>query len=198
MNFKIVVMGASLGGMAALKVVLKALPKDFPLPLAVVVHRSTDHQGLLVKTLQKSSALSVVEVEDKQSILPGHAFVAPADYHLLVEEDHFALSTEASVNYARPSIDVLFESAADCMGNQVMGVILSGANEDGALGLVAVKRRGGMTVVQDPATAEARAMPEAAIAATVVDMILPLREIGPFLTKIANKRIAYDRKRKKK
>jgi two-component system, chemotaxis family, protein-glutamate methylesterase/glutaminase len=186
-DFKIVVVGASLGGMSALKVLLKALPKDFPAPLAVVMHRGPDQGGGLVRAFQKITVLSVVEVADKQAILPGHLFVAPADYHLLVEEDHFALSTEAPVNHARPSIDVLFESAADYYGDRAIGVILTGANQDGAHGLALIQKRGGMTLVQDPATAEAPVMPKAAISAARVDMILPLREIGPFLASIRAK-----------
>jgi two-component system, chemotaxis family, protein-glutamate methylesterase/glutaminase len=186
-DFKIVVMGASWGGMSALKVVLKALPKDFRVPLVVVLHRGADQGGGLVRALQECSVLSVVEVEDKQVMLPGHVFIAPAAYHLLVEEDHFALSTEAPVNYSRPSIDVLFESAADYYGDRAIGVIMTGANEDGAQGLATIKRQGGLTVVQDPATAEAPAMPKAAISSARVDMILPLGEIGPFLVSICAK-----------
>jgi two-component system, chemotaxis family, protein-glutamate methylesterase/glutaminase len=186
-DFKIVVMGASLGGLSALKVVLKALPKDYQLALAVVMHRGADQGGGLVRALQEYCVLSVVEVEDKQSILLGHVFLAPAGYHMLVEEDHFALSTEAPVKYARPSIDVLFESAADYYGDRAIGVILTGANEDGAQGIAAIKREGGLTVVQDPATAEAATMPKGAISGTKVDMILPLREIGPFLASIRRK-----------
>jgi two-component system, chemotaxis family, protein-glutamate methylesterase/glutaminase len=186
-DFKIIVMGASLGGMSALKVVLGALPKDFQLPIAVVMHRGPDQGGGLVKALQECSGLIVLEVEDKQFILPGHLFVAPAGYHLLIEEDHFALSTEPPVSYARPSIDVLFESAADYYGDQAVGVILTGANQDGAQGIAAIKREGGLTVVQDPVTAEAPTMPKGAISASMVDIILPLSEIGPFLASLKTK-----------
>jgi two-component system chemotaxis response regulator CheB len=170
--------------MSAFRILLKAFPADFAVPLALVLHRETGHEDILVKVLQKSSRLVVVEVEDKQSIIPGHVFVAPAGYHMLVEKDHLALSTDAPVLYARPSIDVLLESAADSFGDQVVGVILTGASEDGAQGLAAIKRKGGMTVVQDPSTADAPTMPEAAIAASTVDMILPLKEMGPFLVNI--------------
>lgn len=200
MDFRIVVIGASLGGTQAIGDVLKSLPRDFPLPVAIVQHRNPDSTEILVSMLQKSSPLSVMEVEDKQDMLPGHVFLAPADYHLLVEGDHFALSTEAPVLYARPSIDVLFESTAHFYGDHAIGVILTGASEDGAQGLAAIKRRGGMTVVQAPESAEARLMPEAAIAATAVDMILPLEDIGAFLTKVveAGQQIGIKRQKNKR
>ena len=121
------------------------------------------------------------DVEDKSPIEPRHVYLAPSDYHLLVEPGSFALSVDERVQHARPSIDVLFESAADAYGERVIGVILTGANEDGAAGLARIKRRGGAAIVQDPGSAERRAMPDAAIAATVADAILPLEEIGRFL-----------------
>ncbi|HKY05712.1 MAG TPA: chemotaxis protein CheB, partial [Blastocatellia bacterium] len=135
----------------------------------------------------RESSLPVVEVEDKQPIFPGKIYMAPANYHLLVEEGHFALSTEGPVQFARPSIDVLFESAADTYRNRVVAVLLSGSNSDGAQGMARVKENGGLAVVQDPATAESRVMPDAAIAATEVDWILPLSEIPLFLTKLVEK-----------
>src|SRR5207247_10114796 len=119
--------------------------------------------------------------EDKTAIEPRHVYIAPSDYHLLVEAGSFALSVDERVQHARPSIDVLFESAADAYGDRVIGVILTGANEDGAAGLARTKARGGIAVVQDPSQAERRTMPDAAIAATVADAVLPLDQIGPFL-----------------
>jgi two-component system chemotaxis response regulator CheB len=133
--------------------------------------------------LQRYTLLSIHEPEDREAVLPGHIYLAPADYHLLLEPGYFTLSTAAPVNYARPAIDMLFESAADSYGQRAMGVILTGMNHDGAEGLATIKRRGGLAVVQDPATAEAPAMPEAALAATPVDQILPLAAIGPFLSR---------------
>src|SRR5262249_25961696 len=123
----------------------------------------------------------VLDVEDKTAIEPRHVYVAPSDYHLLVEPGSFALSVDERVQHARPSIDVLFDSAADAYGDRVIGVILTGANEDGAEGLARIKERGGVAIVQEPASAERRTMPEAAIAATVADAVLPLEEIGGFL-----------------
>jgi len=184
MDFEIVVIGLSLGGRHALEVVLPALPKDFPLPVALVQHRGSGSDATLVAHLQKHSALPVAEPEDKEVIRRGQLYLAPADYHLLVEGGHFALSTEAPVWYARPSIDVLFESAAAAYGEAVIGVLLTGANQDGVQGLAAIKRSGGLAVVQDPKTAQVPEMAKAAIAAAAVDKILPLEEIGPFLADI--------------
>lgn len=196
---KIIVIGSSKGGLAALKTVLSALPAEFPLPVVVVQHREKEADEALCQLLQKVSALTVVEAEDKQPILPAQVYLAPAGYHLLIESDlqplafspqptfpcHFALSTAEPVNYSRPSVDVLFESAAEVYGEGVIGVILTGTNTDGAKGLAAVKQAGGMAIVQDPETAEADRMPKAALAATNVDKILPLEETGVFLKKIS-------------
>jgi two-component system chemotaxis response regulator CheB len=136
--------------------------------------------------LQRSSGLPVSEPDDKEPIARGRVYLAPRDYHLLIEGRHFALSTEAPVCYARPSIDVLFESAADAYGKDVIGVILTGKNRDGARGLAAIKKCGGLAVVEDPATAEAREMPEAALAATIVDRVLPLGGIALFLSSLCH------------
>jgi two-component system chemotaxis response regulator CheB len=122
----------------------------------------------------------VREVDDKEAIEPRHVYLAPPDYHLLVERGSFALSTDERVQHARPSIDVLFESAADAYGERVIGIVLTGANEDGAAGLARIADRGGLAIVQDPESAERRAMPDAAIAAGT-PTVLPLEEIGPFV-----------------
>jgi two-component system, chemotaxis family, protein-glutamate methylesterase/glutaminase len=181
MNTALIVAGASLGGFDALATLLGALPEDFPLPLAVVQHRSADSDELLPLLLQRACRLPLAEVEDKQPILPGTVYIAPANYHLLVELDHFALSVDHRVQYARPSIDVLFESAADAYRERLAAVLLSGSNEDGARGIARVKARGGLTIVQDPASAESARMPAAAIAATPVDHVLPLAGIARLL-----------------
>jgi len=186
MAFELVVVGTSLGGLEALHVLLTALPKNFPASMAVVQHRHKNSENTLSFFLQQHSVLPLKEPEDKEVIVPGNVYLAPADYHLLVEPGSFALSTEAPVEYARPSIDVLFESAADAYTKRVIGVILTGSNQDGAQGLAKIKARGGFAVVQEPATAFSRSMPEAAIAATKVDWILPLSEIGPFVVNLVN------------
>jgi two-component system, chemotaxis family, protein-glutamate methylesterase/glutaminase len=187
MDFKIIVIGSSMGGISALRVILSNLPKDFPLPIAVVQHRAKDSGDILSDMLGLSAHFEVIEVEDKTPIVPGRLFLAPAGYHLLVERGRFALSTEDAVVFAQPSIDVLFESAADAYAEKTIGVILTGASDDGSKGLAAIKQSGGLTIVQDPATAEAPLMPKAAIAATKPDMILPLEEIGTFLKSVAGK-----------
>ena len=181
MSFELIVIGTSWGGPEALKILFSDFPKDFTLPLAVVQHRSRSSDEMLCVILQKSTSLAVREVEDKDPIAPGHIYLAPPDYHLLVEKGSFALSIDEPVNYSRPSIDVLFESAADACREKVIGVILTGANKDGACGMAEIKRRKGFTIVQDPKTAENSTMPEAAIKAADIDKILPLEEIGPFL-----------------
>lgn len=180
-RYGIIVVGTSQGGFHALKTLLTGLPSGFPLPVVLVQHRDENAGDTLGLLLQESSVLPVKEVDDKEEILSGRIYLAPSGYHLLIEGDHFALSTEAPVWYARPSIDILFESAAEAYGDKVIGVVLTGANEDGAQGLAAIKKRCGLAVVQDPKTAESPRMPEAAIAATTVDKILQLEEIGPFL-----------------
>jgi two-component system, chemotaxis family, protein-glutamate methylesterase/glutaminase len=182
--FKIVVIGTSLGGLSALKIILGKLPAEFLVPIAIVQHRHKESNDGLQKLLQEFTLLPIREVEDKDEILPGHIYLAPPDYHLLVELGHFALSTDEPVSYARPSIDVLFESAADIYTEQVIGVILTGANQDGMQGLQKIKARGGTTIVQEPATAESNIMPEAAISAVRVDWILTLSDIACQMVKL--------------
>lgn len=186
MAFEIVVVGASTGGLKALQVLLSGLPADFSLPMVMVQHRGKDMDTDLCDFLARSSPLPVTEPEDKESLAAGHAYLAPRDYHLLVQSGSFALSTDSPVGFARPSIDVLFESAADEYHDRAIGVILTGAKHDGALGLAAIKAQGGLTVVEDPATAACREMPDAAINLTKVDWILPLGEIASGLHKLTN------------
>lgn len=181
----LVVIGTSLGGLQAVLSVLKALPADLPVPVVIVQHRGPASDGNLVDLLQQNTVLTVVEAEDKTALVPATVFIAPPDYHMLVEEGgSLALSTEGPVRSARPSIDVLFESAADAYGPELIGVLLTGASADGALGLARVKARGGRVIVQDPATAECATMPAAGIAATAVDYILPLERIGDHLVSL--------------
>ena len=185
----LVVIGASMGGVTALEVLLTALSPAFPWPLAVVLHRGTETAGdALASVLQRRSALPVREVEDKDPIVPGHVHLAPADYHLLIEEGSFALSTEARSSWARPSIDVLFDSAAAACRGELVGVILTGASADGAAGVARIKAVGGTVFVQDPTTAEARAMPLAAIAAAEVDRVLALADLADALHQLAARR----------
>jgi two-component system chemotaxis response regulator CheB len=184
MGYEIVAMGTSWGGLYALKVILGALPREFPLPIAIVQHRQSSATTELANVMQTYSRLRLREPEDKEPIRPGIVYLAPAGYHMLVEQGAIALSTEPPVRHARPSIDVLLESVADDYGATAIGVILTGASADGAAGLARIKDRGGLTIVEDPAEAESRIMPDAAIGLTAVDHVLPLTKIAPFLTSI--------------
>ena len=180
----IVAIGASWGGVHAIGSVLRALPDDFPVPIAVAQHRSEDHPTRLADTLGRRSPIRVVEATDKETLHRGFAYLAPPGYHLLVERGSVSLSTDDQVLFSRPSIDVLFESVADAYGEDAVGVILTGASDDGAAGLARIRRRGGVTVVQEPATAERRTMPDAALAGGRAHRVLALDEIGPFLVKV--------------
>jgi two-component system chemotaxis response regulator CheB len=182
LTYDLVAMGASWGGLHAIETVLSGLPDGFRTPIAIAQHRSVDSgSGALARMLSLRSGLDVSEAGDKDEIEHGRVYLAPPDYHLLVEPGGFALSTEAVVQHSRPSIDVLLDSAADTYGDRLIGVILTGANEDGAYGLKRVKRRGGVTIAQDPETAEKPDMPAAAIAAGAADHVLSLEQIGPKL-----------------
>jgi two-component system, chemotaxis family, protein-glutamate methylesterase/glutaminase len=184
MGFQFLAMGTSLGGFEALRTVLGSLPKEFPLPIGVVQHRRYDDSAAYAPLLSAYTPLSVVEVEDKDLIEVGCVYICPSNYHLLVDGDHFALSTDAPVLHARPSIDVFFESAAESFAHGVIGLLLTGMSKDGTAGLRRIKDCRGYIVVQDPSAAEGHVMPEAAIAAIKVDRILPLEEIGPFLIEL--------------
>lgn len=180
---EIVVIGASLGGLNAIVEVMRAIPCDFPVPIAFVQHRVVSEADTLARLLRRYTRLNVREPQDKETIRTGFLYLAPSDYHLIVERGEFSLSTEHAVSYARPSIDVLFETAADAYGPGVAGVIMTGANTDGAAGARHIKRRGGRVLVQDPATAECAVMPRAAIAAASPDCVLMLHEIGDLLVR---------------
>ena len=180
--YDLVCIGASWGGLHAVGRVLADLPEEVDLPIVIAQHRHPDSlEGTLAELLSLRIDRPVLDVEDKMPIERRHVYIAPPDYHLLVQRGSFALSLDDRVQYSRPSIDVLFESAADAYGTGVIGIILTGANEDGAAGLARIKQHGGVAVIQDPLGAMRRAMPEAAIAATAADAILPLEEIGKFL-----------------
>jgi two-component system chemotaxis response regulator CheB len=182
LSYELVTIGASWGGLRAIETVLCGLPDAFPTPIAIAQHRAVDSgSGALARVLSLRSGLEVHEAGDKEPIEPGRVYVAPPDYHLLVERGSFALSVDERVQHARPSIDVLFETAAEAYAERAIGIILTGASEDGAAGLARIKARGGVAIVQDPVGAERRTMPDAAIAATMADAVLPLEEIGPFV-----------------
>lgn len=180
----LVVIGASVGGLLALETILRGLNDRFLVPIVIVQHRHRASTGTIKSFLQDSTALAVQEVEDKDKILPGYVYLAPANYHLLVELTHFVLSIDEPVSYACPSIDVLFETAADAFAERTIGVILTGANHDGAAGSAAIKQQGGTLVVQEPATAESAVMPLAALARTPADWVLPLDKIADCLNQL--------------
>jgi two-component system, chemotaxis family, protein-glutamate methylesterase/glutaminase len=180
-GYEIVVVGTSWGGLAALRAIIGALPAAYDLAVAVVQHRHRDSDASLARVLQDDTPLFVCEIEDKQPIEAGKIFVAPANYHMLVEHGNFSLSTEAPVRYSRPSIDVAFASAADAYGHRAVGVVMTGSNADGAEGLRHIAARGGMAVVQEPGSSEASAMPRAAIAAVPTARVFTLDRLAAFL-----------------
>ncbi|PSW07194.1 chemotaxis protein CheB [Photobacterium lipolyticum] len=181
-QYRAVVIGVSAGGLAALEKILPVLKPTFSLPVLVVQHISPTSENYLPIHFSNHCMLEVKEAEDKEHIEGSVVYFAPPNYHLMVECDRaIALSTDERVNFSRPSIDVLFETAAEAYQDELIGIVLTGANSDGAAGLIKIKQLGGLVVVQSPETAEAQAMPKAAIEAVEVDHILPLNEIGHFL-----------------
>ncbi len=182
---KAVVIGTSAGGVVALKRLLGALPQNFRAPVLVVQHIAPDSNHSLASVLDHACALHVMEAQECGFLQAGTVYLAPANYHLLVEMDAtLSLSTDAPVSFARPSIDVLFESAAQAFGPDLIAVILTGANHDGSQGMKRVKAKGGIAIVQDPQGAEAPRMPHAALEAVVVDHVLPLEHIAPLLLQL--------------
>lgn len=185
MAVELVAIGASWGGLHAVEHVLGSLPADFGAAVVVAQHRRADYDdGRLERLLAARCTLPVAEAEDKQALDPGVVLVAPADYHLLVERGTVALSVDPPLHHSRPSIDVLFGSAADAYGERVAGVVLTGANADGADGLARIALCGGTAIVQDPETAERREMPDAALAATPDARVVALDEVGPLLASL--------------
>jgi len=180
-GYDLVVVGTSWGGLAALRTLVGALPASFRMAVTLVQHRHKDSDHVLRALLQERSPLVVCEVEDKMPLEEGHIYVAPPDYHTLIEPGHFALSTEAPVRFSRPSIDVTFNSAADAYGHRVVGVVLTGANKDGASGLLRISELGGLAIIQDPKTAESPTMPSAAQQVVPRARVMPLARIGEYL-----------------
>jgi two-component system, chemotaxis family, protein-glutamate methylesterase/glutaminase len=173
-SYSVVAIGTSWGGLAALTSLLGGLPADFRIPLVVVQHRSNDSERLLSQLLQDATDLRVCEIEDKDELTPGTVHLAPANYHVLIEEGYLSLTVEEPVRFSRPSIDVMLTSAADTYRSAAIGVVLTGANEDGARGLAQIAKRGGRALVQDPKTAEIPIMPAAAIRAVPTAEVLQL------------------------
>lgn len=185
-KLRAVVIGASSGALEALSIILPALPQDYPLAILVVVHIPPDKDSLLATILGAKCRMKVHEAEDKEPVEPGNIYIAPPGYHLLVEQDAtLSLSNEEEIHYSRPSIDVLFEAAADAYGEELIGVILSGANDDGAAGLQAVAEAGGIAIVQKPAEAFSPEMPQAALAMCPTANVLTLAMIVNYLNSIS-------------
>ncbi|XLZ69025.1 chemotaxis protein CheB [Massilia sp. SR12] len=182
-----VVIGASAGGVNALLQMLPALPSGYRLPIVVVLHVS-GRPNQLVDVFQQRVAIPVREAADKEDLVPGTLYFAPAGYHLLIEKERsFSLSCDAPLHFARPAIDITMESAADAFGASLVGILLTGANEDGAAGMATIGRAGGFTIVQDPQEANASVMPAEAIRARQPDLVLPLEQITQLLLMLARR-----------
>jgi two-component system chemotaxis response regulator CheB len=185
-RFKAVVVGVSSGGVEALKVLLKGLPRQFSLPVLIVAHISPEADNGLALLLDDLSAILVKEADELEAVKAGTVYIAPPNYHLQVERDAtLSLSVDAPVRFARPSVDVLFESAANAFGPALIGVVMTGAGSDGSNGLKRVKESGGVAVVQDPDDAEVDSMPRSAIEAITPDHVVPLVQLAPLLLKLA-------------
>jgi two-component system, chemotaxis family, protein-glutamate methylesterase/glutaminase len=185
-DIEAIVIGGSAGALDALGAILPAFPAGFGVPIAVVLHLPPTKASHLVEVLAAKCALEVSEPDDKEPLAPGHVYVAPPNYHLLIEQRRvFSLSVDGLVHFSRPSIDVLFESAAEAYGPGLVGVLLTGANEDGAQGLASIKKAKGATIVQSPDTAPVPTMPRAGLHLDPTALVLPLPEIGPYLARRA-------------
>jgi two-component system, chemotaxis family, protein-glutamate methylesterase/glutaminase len=190
-SIEAIAIGASAGAVQALSCILPELPTNYPLAVLIVVHVPPDRNNMLVPLFQAKCRISIREAEDKEPILPGIVYFAPSDYHLLVEADRtISLSADAPALYSRPSIDFLFESAADAYGPALLGVILTGANEDGAAGLTAVGEAGGSALVEDPTRAYSSAMPAAALEAWPLAQRMSLENIASYLAGLGKTGVA--------
>lgn len=181
-NIEAIVIGGSAGGIDALLELLPGLPSDYPLPIVIVLHLSDERDSLLASVFALRLDMPVREAADKETIMPGTIYFAGSGYHLAIEADRsFSLSCEPPLHFSRPSIDILMESAADAYGAGLLGILLTGANDDGAAGLCRIQQRGGMTIVQDPSEAQVATMPAAALDLCIPDRILKLRDIRALL-----------------
>jgi len=188
MAYSVVGIGTSWGGLAAMTKLLGGLPGDFSLPVVVVQHRGKDSDRLLSELLQDTTDMKVCEVEVKDPLTPGTVHIAPANYHVLIDAGYLSLTVEEPVRFSRPSIDVMLSSAGDTYGAGAIGVVLTGANEDGSRGLSHIVKRGGRALVQDPRTAEIPIMPVAAIKAVPAAEVLPLDKLAPRLIELSLER----------
>jgi len=181
-GYNAIVIGGSAGSMEVLLNLFSVLRKDFRVPIIIVSHVHPLDNGGLVDFLSQQTGLNIKEADEKESIQPGHIYFSPANYHLLIEQDKtFSLSIDPKVNYSRPSIDVMFETAAMAWTDALIGIILTGANSDGAAGICAIKDHGGFTIAQDPADSAYPVMPQAAIDTGKIDSILSIGELAMVL-----------------
>jgi len=186
MQYEAIVMGVSAGGVNALKFIFSALPAGFSLPIIIVQHISPHSDNEWINLLNDKSILTIKEADEKEKIDPGKVYIAPSNYHLMIESDKtLSLTIDERVNFARPSIDLLFESAAEAYKDKLIGIVLTGSNNDGSKGVKRIQECGGLTIIQDPKTSESSTMPASAIAAIEPDYILSLGKIVKLLIKIA-------------
>lgn len=186
MAYEVIVVGVSSGGMSALKLLFSVLPLDFHIPIIIVQHISAQSDSHWIKLLNTVSKLNIKEADEKEKIEKGNIYIAAPNYHLMVEENKtLSFTNEQKINFARPSIDVLFESAADVYKDKTIGIILTGSSSDGTAGLKLIKEYGGLAIAEDPKTATSPYMPASAISKVKVDHILPLKEIAELLIKIS-------------
>jgi two-component system chemotaxis response regulator CheB len=179
---KLIVVGGSAGGLQAIFAILDQLTREFDIPILLVLHRGSNTDSSLLELLESKTHLTVSEIEEKEIINPGHLYICPADYHVLIEQDgSFSLDASEKVNYSRPSVDVVFRSAANVFQDRLVAILLSGANADGAAGLLYVQQMGGTTIVQDPKDAQVPYMPQQAMLKMTPDKVLSGREIGEYL-----------------
>lgn len=187
-QFKAVVVGVSTGGVSALKILLEGLPRDFPVPVLIVTHIAPSSDDGLAVLLDSHCTIRVKEADEQENLVAGTVYLAPANYHLLVERSGtLSFSIDPPVNFARPSVDVLFETAAEVYGSALIGIILTGAGNDGSKGLVKIKESGGVTIVQDPADAEMESMPRSALQLLKADHLVGLNEISGLLVRLVQR-----------
>ena len=189
-NTGLIVIGGSAGSLDVIFDIVPAISPSLISPLVIVLHRKQSNRSPLAGVLQVRTKLRVKEADEKEEILPGHIYLAPSDYHLLIENDRtFSLDRSEKINYSRPAIDATFETAAEAYGGGLAAILLSGANADGMKGLIAVKKLGGITAAQDPGTARSPYMPQKAIRANAAAHILKPTEIADFINRISGKRM---------
>lgn len=185
---RLIAIGGSAGSLQVILSFLSAIPPDFAIPILIILHRNGLFDSSLEELFSSRTSVPVKEVEEKEPVLPGTVYICPADYHVLLEKDHsFSLDYSERVNYSRPSIDVTFRSAADSFEEELIGVLLSGGNADGVDGLEYIKEKGGIAVVQDPATADVPYMPQQAVLKGFVDFIVPASEMPVFIEGLARR-----------